>query len=388
MELTIIILMLLAGMIYFSLIIANRLNIENKEEVYKVNISNLFALITIFAFYSSQLLDFIEINIKNEVLGIILLLYFGSIIFIVLTYIPILFLVKKNSTFTVKLFKPFSFLAKIIFWPLTFLFNFLKNLVSPKVEEHMSEGEFLEIIDIAEEHDGITQNESKLIKNVLRFHDLKVTDIFTPRIDVIAVDKTTKPEAILDIFIKSGFSRLPVYDEDIDNVIGIINYKDLYGKVIYKNEQLNNILQAPVEITEYMEIADLLSLLKLKKAHMAIVKDEFGGTIGLVTMEDILEELVGDIWDEHDVILESIKPLNDNRYLVLGQTYLDDFTEALELDEIEDEDNSTINGWVLSKLGKMAVKGDKFNYNDMEVIVTKVSDKQVLEVEIKVLEDN
>lgn len=386
MELTIIILMILAGMIYFSLIIANKLNIEDKEAEYKINISNFFALITVFAFYSSQLLDFIEIKIENELLSIVLLLYFGSIVFIVITYIPILFLVKKNPKLSLKIFKPFSFIAKILFYPITFVFNFLKNLVSPKVDEQMSEGEFLEIIDIAEEHDGITKNESKLIKNVLRFHDLKVTDIFTPRIDVIAVDKTTKPEEILDIFIKSGYSRLPVYDEDIDNVIGIINYKDLYGKVIYKNEPINKILQNPVEITEYMEIADLLSLLKLNKAHMAIVKDEFGGTIGIVTMEDILEELVGDIWDEHDIVLENIKPLNGNRYLVLGQTYLDDFTETLDLEEIEDEDNSTINGWVLSNLGKMAVKGDKFTYNNLEVVVTKVSDKQVLEVEIKVLE--
>ncbi|HHT55803.1 MAG TPA: HlyC/CorC family transporter, partial [Acholeplasma sp.] len=303
------------------------------------------------------------------------------------TFIPITYLVNKNSDLTLKILKPFNLLAKALFLPVTYLFNILRNIVSKGNIETMTEDDFLEIIEHAEQHDGISSNESKLIKNVLEFHDLKVTDIFTPRIDVIAVDKNTKPHDILDVFIKSGYSRLPLYNEDIDDIVGIINYKDLYAKVIHKKQPLESIIQSPVEITEYMEVTDLLSLLKLNKAHMAVVKDEFGGTLGIATMEDILEELVGDIWDEHDIVIDNIKPLNDNRYLVLGSTYLDDLAEELEIDDFNEDDYLTVNGWVLASLGKMGVKGDRFVYENLEVVVTKANNRQILEVEIKVLEN-
>jgi putative hemolysin len=386
MEITGLILTLLAALIYFSIVIANNREIEDKTTRLNENTSSFFALATSFSFYTIILLNLINKIITNNTLSLIIVSYLAGLLFLLLTFIPLAFIVNKGPKMTLKILKPFNMLAKILFAPIVFVFVLLRELVDKSAAESMTEDDFLELIDHAEEQEGITSNESKLIKSVLEFHDLKVTDIFTPRVDVIAVDKNTDPNDILDIFIKSGYSRLPLYDEDIDDIIGIINYKDLYAKVIYKNQPLESIIQSPVDITEYMEITDLLSLLKLNKAHMAIVKDEFGGTLGIVTMEDILEELVGDIWDEHDIVIENIKPLKDNRFLVLGSTYLDDLTEELGLEDIDDEDYLTVNGWVLANLGKMGVKGDTFTYQNLEVVVTKANSRQILEVEIKILD--
>lgn len=387
MEITGLIITILIALIYFSILIANNKEFENNDEKLNENTSALFALVTSFTLYTIFLFQLITKFLDNKVLVLLIIAYLSGLIFLLLTFIPITFLVNKNSALTLKILKPFNMLAKALFFPVTAIFNVLRKVVSKGNVETMTEDDFLEIIDHAEQHDGISANESKLIKNVLEFHDLKVTDIFTPRIDVIAVDKNTNPNDILDVFIKSGYSRLPLYNEDIDDIIGVINYKDLYAKVIYKKQPLESIIQSPVEITEYMEVTDLLSLLKLNKAHMAVVKDEFGGTLGIATMEDVLEELVGDIWDEHDIVIDSIKPLNDNRYLVLGSTYLDDLTEELDLKDFDDDDYLTVNGWVLSSLGKMGVKGDRFVYENLEVVVTKANNRQILEVEIKVLEN-
>lgn len=378
-----IIITLILGLIFTSLLISKvKLEYEKSLSLF----GNIFSVITIYTLYSIFLNNLVNSLIKNDVIDYLITGYLGGLLFLIISTVPIVLISIKKPDQMIKIFKLFDLLSNLVFFPISFIGLAIFNVLTKDESNKMTEDEFLEIVEEAEQKDGITANESKLIKNVLEFHDLKVSDIYTPRVDVIAIEKDTDPQEILDLFIETGFSRLPLYEDDIDNIIGIINYKDLYAKVIYKNQTLKSIVQAPLEITEYMEVTDLLSLLRLNKAHMAIVKDEFGGTLGIVTMEDILEELVGDIWDEHDVVVQNIKPINGNKYLVLGSTYLDDLAEELNIEEIDDEDYSTVNGWVLANLGKMGVQGDKFTYENLEVVVKKATNKQIVEVEIKILD--
>ena len=244
----------------------------------------------------------------------------------------------------------------------------------------MTEDELLDIVDEAQTSGSINEDEGDLIRSVLDFGDLKAVDIFTPRVQMIGVSIDEATNSIIKKFKKSGYSRLPVYRHSLDDIAGIINHKDFYNLVVLDKHELSSIITKPVNVSEYMKVSDLLALLQETKAHMAIVKDEFGGTLGIVTMEDILEELVGEIWDEHDEIVERIVKISDNEYRVKGNTALDDLFEELEIEDFEASDHTTVNGWVLEKLGTMAQVGMSFDEFPLHVVVSAADDKKVLEV--------
>ncbi|HHW79284.1 MAG TPA: HlyC/CorC family transporter, partial [Acholeplasmataceae bacterium] len=270
--------------------------------------------------------------------------------------------------------------------PFTYIYTLVVDKIYKPKKKTMTEDALLVMVDRAEQEFGINENESKLIKSVLDFDELKVLDIYTPRVDLVAISKNATNDEIVKVFRRSGFSRLPVYDENVDDIIGIINHKDFYNKVLLEKKTLNDILSKPLEVTEYMDVSNLLALLKSNQEHLAVVKDEYGGTLGIVTMEDILEELVGDIWDEHDNVVEAIQLVEENKYLVHGSTYLSDLIDKLELDNLEDDDNVTVNGWITSNLGKIGSAGDSFVYDNLDVKVVTASQKKVFEVIINVLD--
>ncbi|MFP4178373.1 MAG: HlyC/CorC family transporter [Acholeplasmataceae bacterium] len=261
--------------------------------------------------------------------------------------------------------------------------RYMRRLIVLKKEATITEDELLTYVDEAEEEGQINANERQLIKSVIDFDDLKIEDIFTPRVHVIAVDRDDDNEKIIQAFRRTGYSRLPIYEEDMDHIVGIINYKDFYHQVIYEKEPLDRIIQPAVYVTEYMRISNLLALLRQNKSHIAIVKDEFGGTLGVVTMEDILEELVGDIWDEHDRVVEHIIKITEDTYRVRGDTNLDDFFELIGLET--DFDFATVNGWVMDELDRIPEPGDAFRFENLEVTVTQANEKRVLEVTIRLL---
>jgi CBS domain containing-hemolysin-like protein len=280
-------------------------------------------------------------------------------------------------------------LFMFILAPLNLIFNLWQKLMTKlfKFQESPSitEDELLTYVSEAQQEGGINENEEEMIRNVIDFDDLKIEEIFTPRVKVVAVSVNETTKKITHAFRHHGFSRLPVYEGSIDHIIGVMNYKDYFNKVLLDRQPVENIIKKPVFVTEYMKISHLLELLKVNKSHMAIVKDEYGGTLGIVTMEDILEEIVGDIFDEHDEIIEQIKKIDDTHYQVKGDTDLDDLFEILEMEEDEDADYATVNGWVQDQLGRIPLTGDVFRFRFLKVTVTEADHKRVLEVSVEVL---
>jgi putative hemolysin len=274
-----------------------------------------------------------------------------------------------------------------ILMPFNYLFSLWQKLMNKifkfQKETPTTEDELLTYVSEVQQEGGINENEGDMIRSVIDFDDLKIEEIFTPRVHVVAVSSSDDIKKITHTFRQSGYSRLPVYDTSIDHIIGVINHKDFYNRVLLEKQPLDTIIKTPVFVTEYMKVSNLLELLQENKSHMAIVKDEFGGTLGIVTMEDILEEIVGEIWDEHDEIIEQITQTGTNTYRVKGYADLEDILEKFDLVE-EDVDYSTINGWVQDHLERIPSIGDSFTYKNLIVTVISADTKKVLEVEIDV----
>lgn len=258
----------------------------------------------------------------------------------------------------------------------------VKKFVKVSNDRTISESELLTIVEEAEHDGGINENESELIHNVIEFDDLEAIDIMTPRVDVEAVDKTSTVQEIADLFTETGFSRLPVYEETIDSIVGIINEKDFHNLVLRDGNAVKQIIK-PVEfIPPSMKISALLKLLQQNKSHLAVIVDEFGGTEGIVTLEDIIEELVGEIWDEHDEVVEAFQKVSDNEYLVDCSTDLDDLLEYFHLKS--DSEASTINGWVIEQLDRIPEKGDCFDFENLHIVVEETEYQRATRVRITV----
>lgn len=273
--------------------------------------------------------------------------------------------------------KPFGLIFGAIQKGVNKLFTFKESTT-------LTEEELLTYVSEVQQEGGINVNEEELIRSVIDFDDLIVEEIFTPRVNIIAVSATDDLDKIRLVFKHTGFSRLPVYDTNIDHINGIINHKDFYNLVILEKQTLKSIIKEPVFVTEYMKVSNLLVLFKENKTHMAIVKDEFGGTLGIVTMEDVLEEIVGDIWDEHDKVIEQIVKVDDHVYRVKGDADLEDLFDEIEMDE--DLDFSTVNGWITEEMGRIPVVGDQFHYRNLLITVTNADSKKVLEALIEIQE--
>ena len=233
------------------------------------------------------------------------------------------------------------------------------------------------MVEEARMEGGIDENEGDLIRNAIEFTDLEVSDIVTPRVDVVAVNKDMSREEVAAVFKNSGFSRLPVYEGTIDNIVGVLLNKDFFNT----NGDIKSIVKPILYIPFSTKISALLALLQKSKTHIAVVTDEFGGTAGIVTLEDILEELVGEIWDEHDDVIEEVVPLEDGSYLVNGSANTGKLFELLHEDEPEDV-SSSVSGWVLEQVGKIPNEGDKFVFEGAEITVTKMDSRRVVEIRV------
>lgn len=276
----------------------------------------------------------------------------------------------------------------VILAPLNFLFGLLKKLLSKiltiRKPERYTEQELITIVEEAEQDGGIDEQESELIRSAIEFNDRAVSDILTPRVDVIAVQEAADLDEIADAFTGSGFSRLPVYGETLDDIVGVIHYKDFFNQVLRDGQPLTSITKPPLFIPESVNTSDLLRLLQRSKAHMAFVADEYGGTVGLVTMEDILEELVGDIWDEHDQVVEEFVQRDDETYQVLCTADLADLFDRFEVSVDPETDSSTVSGWVIERLGHIPVAGESFDYENLTISVLEADAKRVHTVSVHV----
>ena len=279
----------------------------------------------------------------------------------------------------------------VILTPLTFIFMglkvLLKKMIGKNTEPEFSEDELLTIVEEAEAGGAIGEEQSELISNAIEFNDIEASDILTPRVDIVAIEKGTPVAEIKQVFRDSGLSRLPVYEDDLDNIIGVINQKDFYNKNVRTIKDVEKIIKPVAYVAETLKAAVLLRKMQAKKTHIAIVIDEYGGTTGLVTLEDIIEEIVGDIYDEHDAAAsKDVRPAGENEYLVAGGADLEDFFELFD-EEIE-ADVNTVNGWVMIELDRLPKEGDSFDYESkhklFHVKVSKADASRALMTRIKV----
>ncbi len=273
----------------------------------------------------------------------------------------------------------------VVLTPLNFLFSMWKKLLSkifkPSGDDGITEEELMGIVDQAESEGGLDAHEGDLIRASIEFNELDVSDILTPRVDLVAVDEESTMQEVGALFVENGYSRLPIYHETIDNIIGVVHQKDFYKARVRGEDRLAMIKSPVVYTTPNTKIFKLLRILQMNKVHMAVVVDEYGGTEGIVTLEDILEELVGEIWDEHDEVTEFLHKQPDGSYNIDCTTDLDDM---YDLFEIKGEcEASTVSGWVLEQIDRIPKQGDHFIAEGLEVTVTAVDNRRVMEINVK-----
>lgn len=278
----------------------------------------------------------------------------------------------------------------ILFTPLNFLFGLWKRIISKviKVEEISIEveEELLTIVEEAEIKGGIDEHESKLIRSAIEFNDLDADQILTARVDLISIPKEATIEEVRKVFKENKFSRIPVYESNIDNIIGVIHEKDFYDILDENKDTMDSIIKPIVYVTSNTKISELLKKFQYLKNHMAVVIDEFGGTMGIITLEDVLEELVGEIWDEHDEIVEYFKRLDENRYSVICSVSLADFFEEFSMkEEIDDFEVQTVNGWIVNEFGYLPKIGESFLYKDLNIYISKIEGRRVKEIIVEKL---
>ncbi len=277
-----------------------------------------------------------------------------------------------------------------VFYVFNFIFSGWKWLISKifrmKNETVVTEEEIMTIVEEAEEDGTLHEEETKLIRSVIEFDDLEVGDILVPRVNIVAVNVNDTMEQIRKIFDKEGYSRLLVYKDSIDTVIGTIHEKDFFNAYLNGKKNVDGIMQNAFYTTEHAKISVLLRQLQKMKVHIAVVLDEYGGTLGMVTLEDILEELVGEIYDEHDEVINYFKPTDEGVVLVDGNAPVSDAFEYFNLDGDRDEfEASTVSGWIIEMLGEIPRSGKTLTYKNLEIYVLKSTVKRVLQVKITVL---
>ena len=286
---------------------------------------------------------------------------------------------KRSPESFVMFSAPIINILLVIFYPLSFLFkhwqNLLDKLFKSDDDKGMTEEELVSIIEEAEESGDIDESESTLIKSAIEFNDLEVGDIFTPRIDITALPIDADREAVEKQFSESGYSRIPVYDGDLDNIVGILYHKDYYMTDFDKSKSISEILKPVIFVTNTQKINDVLKDLQEKQLHLAIVTDEYGSTAGIVTLEDIIEEIVGEIWDEHDERIDEIKEIGEKEYIISGKANLE---KVFDMFDIEDEPKVlTVNGWAMTILGRIPAEGDRFEENGLSVEVLKMNGRRI-----------
>ena len=294
----------------------------------------------------------------------------------------------KESPETFAMFSaPILRILMLLFRPLNFLFSQWKRLLQrifrSKEDGGITEEELITMVSEAENEGGLDRHESELIRSAIEFNDMDVDEILTPRVDIVAAEDTATMDEVASLFAQSGYSRLPIYHDTVDNIIGVLHEKDFYACRYRGQEDFRSALGRVIATTGSTKISQLLRILQQAKAHMAVVVDEYGGTEGIVTLEDILEELVGEIWDEHDEVIEEFQKQADGSYRISCSANL---TDLYDLFSIKGNcDAATISGWVMEAIGRVPEVGDRFVADGLDVTVTQVDHRRVLEIQVVVL---
>ncbi len=293
---------------------------------------------------------------------------------------------EKFACATVGLVNFFEF----IFTPLTVVLKGWTWIVNHII--HIEEGEndisdeLITMVDEAEKDGNLEEHESDLISAAIEFNDLDVKDVLTPRVDIVAVNITSTHEQIEKAFRFNSFSRLPVYENSVDNIVGVIHEKDFYELMYHNNKgPIRRIIKPVIYTSPNTQISTCMKQLQTAKLHMAVVLDEYGGTEGIITLEDIIEELVGEIWDEHDIVEDFYTKIDDNTWMVKGDAEIDDLIDRFDVEEEDEEfDFITVSGWAISELHHIPKVNEEFTYKNLHVVITKADQRKVLEVKVEI----
>ncbi|MBQ8536637.1 MAG: HlyC/CorC family transporter [Clostridia bacterium] len=274
-------------------------------------------------------------------------------------------------------------IAKVLL-PVNFLFTQWKKLLSkvfkPQEEESIIEEELMTLVDEAQSEGDMDAHEGELIRSAIEFNDLDVQDILTPRVDITGLEDTATMQEAEEVFRQNGYSRLPVYHDSMDNIVGILHEKDFYDAMHRGVKDIRQVMKMAVYAPPTLPISRLLQLLKAQKTHMAVVLDEFGGTMGIVTMEDVLEELVGEIFDEHDDVTVEIHQQADGSWIIDGGANLEDVLELFEIHKEYEAD--TVGGWIAEEMDCIPKEGQGFDLDDLHVDVVRMDKRRVQAIRV------
>lgn len=279
-----------------------------------------------------------------------------------------------------------AFILKVmtfVLMPLILFFTgiktaFMKLTHIKKTAPSVTEDELKYIIESIEEEGILEEQESELVQSALEFDEKTAQEILTPRVDVTAIDITDDPAEIHDLIIRERYSRIPVYEDSIDNIIGILHTRDYLEKYIDGSVDLRALLTPAHFIYKSLKLSDILNDFRLNKLHIAIVTDEYGGMLGIVTMEDLLEEIVGDIWDEDEDVEHICTKLRDGCYLVSGDMELSELFELFDMTVDEDTESVSVGGFIIEQLGDIPVRGAKMRYGDLRFTVKRVKNRRII----------
>ena len=270
-----------------------------------------------------------------------------------------------------------------ILMPLILFFTGIKSLFMKlahikKTSPSVTEDELKYIIESIEEEGILEEQESELVQSALEFDEKTAQEILTPRVDVTAIDIADDPEKIHELIIRERYSRIPVYEDGIDNIIGILHTRDYLEKYIDGKAELRSLLTPAHFIYKSLKLSDILNDFRLNKLHIAIVTDEYGGMLGIVTMEDLLEEIVGEIWDEDEDVEHTCTELRDGRYLVSGDMDLSELFELFDMTVDEDTESVSVGGFIIEQLGDIPAPGAKMRYGDLRFTVKRVRNRRII----------
>ncbi|MGL4338109.1 MAG: hemolysin family protein [Turicibacter sp.] len=284
----------------------------------------------------------------------------------------------------------------VVLKPIIKMFMVLKRQVAKLYKQHeeepsVTEDELNVIIDTMEEEGVLQQEEVEMLQSVLDLSETFVKDIMTPRVDVIAINVNEAPEAVINVFLEEKYSRIPIYEDTKDNIVGILYERDFFSAVIQSGDvatiSISDTMRSPMYVSYTMRVSDLLARLQIEKQHLAIVADEYGGTAGLVTMEDVLEELVGEIYDEHDDEEEYIVKKSDTMYEVKADMALDELFDIMEVDLNIPDDAYSLGSWMYSKIEDIPDLGDMYKYHHLIFTIIEVEDRRIKRVKIEIVNE-
>ena len=365
---------------------------------YELSISAILLGNNIVNIFASSIVTLIGIALSNgntELATTIATICFTVFIIIFCEFIPKAFAKRFNYSLALLFAYPvtfFKYLFFILVWPIAKLFKLFGKLFAKKSkeEDQIDEDVLTEMADSLEEEGILEENEAEILRSAIDLNDIEAFEIMTPRVDVFAISKDEDINELIKDKEFFKYSRVPVYDETIDNIIGILPIKALAKKILTGTKDIDilSLCYKPLIVPRNHQILDVLKEFKKKKVHVAVVIDEYGGTEGIITMEDILEEIVGDIFDEFDEIEEEYVDKGNGTYIVDGTMNLDDFFELIGYEDEVETDYTTVGGFCQDILDRFAKKGDEFDFAHFHFKVLEADDFTVERLKVVDLEFN